>query len=127
MEQRILYHSVSRLKCFVDKSIILEMIVSLVLMTDPFCIISSTISYYNVRLLLQCTVGMAVEFIQRFDHRPFLYNVRWTWQFSAIDDAVQRLFIIGSVTYFLKNLCVSLLFGLLWGEIILPCSYRRTC
>jgi hypothetical protein len=20
----------------------------------------------------------------RFDHRPFLYNIRWTWQFSAI-------------------------------------------
>ena len=20
----------------------------------------------------------------RFDHRPFLYNIRWSWQFSAI-------------------------------------------
>jgi len=27
----------------------------------------------------------------RFDHRPFLYNVRWNWQFNAIDNAVQRL------------------------------------
>ena len=27
----------------------------------------------------------------RFDHRPFLYNVSWTWQFRAIDQAVQTL------------------------------------
>ena len=26
----------------------------------------------------------------RFDHRPFLYNTRWTWQFSAIDQAIDR-------------------------------------
>lgn len=31
----------------------------------------------------------------RFDHRPFLYNVRWTWQFAAVDDAVQRLNKVG--------------------------------
>jgi hypothetical protein len=31
----------------------------------------------------------------RFDHRPFLYNVRWTWQFGAVDDAVQRLNKVG--------------------------------
>jgi len=31
----------------------------------------------------------------RFDHRPFLYNVRWTWQFSAIDEAVQRFNKVG--------------------------------
>ena len=24
----------------------------------------------------------------RFDHRPFLYNYRWTWQFISIDSAV---------------------------------------
>jgi len=24
----------------------------------------------------------------RFDLRPFLYNVRWTWQFAAIDQKV---------------------------------------
>ena len=27
----------------------------------------------------------------RFDHRPFLYNTRWSLQFSAIDEAVGRL------------------------------------
>ena len=24
----------------------------------------------------------------RFDHRPFLYNIHWGWQFRAIDDEV---------------------------------------
>lgn len=24
----------------------------------------------------------------RFDHRPFLYNALWTWQFRAIDTQV---------------------------------------
>ncbi len=23
---------------------------------------------------------------RRFDHRPFLYNVRWPWQFQRMDD-----------------------------------------
>jgi len=27
----------------------------------------------------------------RFDHRPFLYNTRWTWQFAAIDQAVEDM------------------------------------
>ena len=27
----------------------------------------------------------------RFDHRPFLYNARWSWQFSAIDTAVEKV------------------------------------
>ena len=27
----------------------------------------------------------------RFDHRPFLYNARWSWQFSAIDTAVENI------------------------------------
>ena len=27
----------------------------------------------------------------RFDHRPFLYNTRWTWQFAAIDQAVEKI------------------------------------
>lgn len=27
----------------------------------------------------------------RFDHRQFLYNYRWVWQFRAIDKAVERL------------------------------------
>jgi hypothetical protein len=27
----------------------------------------------------------------RFDHRPFLYNTRWTHQFAAIDTAVGQL------------------------------------
>merc|ERR1712223_1982715 len=27
----------------------------------------------------------------RFDHRPFLYNTRWTWQFAAIDQAVEGM------------------------------------
>ena len=27
----------------------------------------------------------------RFDHRPFLYNARWSWQFAAIDSAVESL------------------------------------
>ena len=27
----------------------------------------------------------------RFDHRPFLYNARWSWQFAAIDTAVEEI------------------------------------
>ena len=27
----------------------------------------------------------------RFDHRPFLYNARWSWQFCAIDTAVEKI------------------------------------
>jgi hypothetical protein len=27
----------------------------------------------------------------RFDHRPFLYNVRWLWQFARIDELAARL------------------------------------
>ena len=27
----------------------------------------------------------------RFDHRPFLYNVGWNWQFRKIDEAVAAL------------------------------------
>jgi NAD+ synthase (glutamine-hydrolysing) len=27
----------------------------------------------------------------RFDHRQFLYNVGWPWQFKRIDDAVAAL------------------------------------
>jgi hypothetical protein len=27
----------------------------------------------------------------RFDHRPFLYNIKWKWQFRAIDDESERL------------------------------------
>lgn len=27
----------------------------------------------------------------RFDHRPFLYNVKWSWQFSTINEHLQRL------------------------------------
>ncbi len=27
----------------------------------------------------------------RFDHRPFLYNVRWPWQFASIDAVAQSL------------------------------------
>jgi NAD+ synthase (glutamine-hydrolysing) len=27
----------------------------------------------------------------RFDHRPFLYNVNWPWQFARIDQSVERL------------------------------------
>ena len=27
----------------------------------------------------------------RFDHRPFLYNTRWTWQFGAIDQALETM------------------------------------
>ena len=27
----------------------------------------------------------------RFDHRPFLYNAAWGWQFRAIDDLVEKL------------------------------------
>lgn len=26
----------------------------------------------------------------RFDHRPFLYNVRWPWQFRQIDAHVSQ-------------------------------------
>jgi len=31
----------------------------------------------------------------RFDHRPFLYNTRWTWQFDAIDAELERLEKVG--------------------------------
>jgi len=31
----------------------------------------------------------------RFDHRPFLYNIRWSWQFGAIDEAVHRFSKVG--------------------------------
>lgn len=27
----------------------------------------------------------------RFDHRPFLYNLKWPWQFSAMDRIVSHL------------------------------------
>ena len=27
----------------------------------------------------------------RFDHRPFLYNASWGWQFRAIDEEVDNL------------------------------------
>jgi NAD+ synthase (glutamine-hydrolysing) len=27
----------------------------------------------------------------RFDHRPFLYNIKWSWQFSTINDHLHRL------------------------------------
>ena len=27
----------------------------------------------------------------RFDHRPFLYNAQWTWQFRSIDNEVEKL------------------------------------
>jgi len=27
----------------------------------------------------------------RFDHRPFLYNASWSWQFRAIDDEVENI------------------------------------
>jgi NAD+ synthase (glutamine-hydrolysing) len=27
----------------------------------------------------------------RFDHRQFLYNVHWPWQFAAIDQATNML------------------------------------
>jgi NAD+ synthase (glutamine-hydrolysing) len=32
----------------------------------------------------------------RFDHRQFLYNVRWPWQFSVIDNAVEQLKCVGN-------------------------------
>ena len=34
----------------------------------------------------------------RFDHRPFLYNARWSWQFEAIDSAVENMATTTSVT-----------------------------
>ena len=27
----------------------------------------------------------------RFDLRPFLYNIKWKWQFAAMDDEAERL------------------------------------
>ena len=27
----------------------------------------------------------------RFDHRPFLYNAAWAWQFRAIDDELENI------------------------------------
>ena len=27
----------------------------------------------------------------RFDHRPFLYNPRWSWQFRSIDEELERI------------------------------------
>ncbi|EDO33760.1 predicted protein [Nematostella vectensis] len=34
----------------------------------------------------------------RFDLRPFLYNVRWSWQFRTIDDQLQKLKQISETT-----------------------------
>ncbi|GFG35262.1 hypothetical protein Cfor_06550 [Coptotermes formosanus] len=31
----------------------------------------------------------------RYDHRPFLYNAQWTWQFRAIDEQLQTLITTG--------------------------------
>jgi hypothetical protein len=30
-------------------------------------------------------------FLRSYDLRPFLYNVRWTWQFARIDALVREL------------------------------------
>jgi NAD+ synthase (glutamine-hydrolysing) len=30
----------------------------------------------------------------RYDHRPFLYNAQWTWQFRAIDEQVSLIYLI---------------------------------
>jgi NAD+ synthase (glutamine-hydrolysing) len=27
---------------------------------------------------------------RRFDHRPFLYNWRWPWQFTRMDELAQQ-------------------------------------
>lgn len=32
----------------------------------------------------------------RFDHRPFLYNVTWAWQFRAIDDELDQMSATGN-------------------------------
>lgn len=46
---------------------------------------------------------------QRFDHRPFLYNTRWPWQFKCIEDKVRMLWCTPYVRdgwIFAKWLCV---------------------
>lgn len=35
----------------------------------------------------------------RFDHRPFLYNIKWSWQFSTINEHLQRLKHISIATH----------------------------
>lgn len=42
----------------------------------------------------------------RFDHRPFLYRVNWSWQFKAIDDEVSLRFLI----FFFFNLLLPTTF-----------------
>lgn len=39
----------------------------------------------------------------RFDHRPFLYNIKWSWQFSTINDHLQRLQHITMATHWRKH------------------------
>ena len=36
----------------------------------------------------------------RFDHRPFLYNAAWAWQFRAIDEEVILCFLKFQTNFF---------------------------
>lgn len=40
----------------------------------------------------------------RFDHRPFLYNYSWKWQFAAIDEQVR---IMRNKVYLASNFKIS--------------------
>lgn len=42
----------------------------------------------------------------RFDHRQFLYNVKWEWQFDVIDAEVKRLKLLGEKSWFQSSLQV---------------------
>lgn len=48
------------------------------------CSVLPTRKFSNLRLSLS------------YDHRPFLYNSRWTWQFAKIDSLVQQLATLAS-------------------------------
>ena len=62
-------------------------------LADAFCICR----YYAINRHKATTLTPAYHAEEyspddnRFDHRPFLYNVRWPWQFARIDELAARL------------------------------------
>ena len=40
----------------------------------------------------------------RFDHRQFLYNVQWPWQFRCIDDAVRKF---SNILFYMNQFIIS--------------------
>ena len=64
--------------------------------TQP-CNVGANLRYYSINRhkMTTLTPSYHAEVYSpddnRFDHRPFLYNARWSWQFAAIDSAVESL------------------------------------